>query len=379
MIDNRGLNINKKVITMSNLSFDHPLSNIELLELQNLLISNISLGQIYFKDDVDIDTIEKVKLLLEGFPNINDASIEKYIMKDISNNDKDKIIDMNFLNIDSWNISYTKDENKYFITSISKYRKIEEWFKSLSYELDSYDLSLLDKVCFLYDKVKILEFDSNTKYDRIPEIISDNRATAYGYNLIFKEVLKLCGVSSIIGKISNIDEDNYVTLAIIDDKKYGLSGIYAFDPSMDTIFKDQYKNNFARKMNYNFFGLTVNKLNKIYTKRSMQGFLKALSSDDINEFNHTINLCKIKNDVEEINMLEKTFDMSLKDIYNKSRSTSEIPPDTIISIMVKSLEKYPGDIFNKNVLTKVISDNYTERNNELFTSEYVKKMYKVDT
>ena len=41
MIDEVRLNINKPVIMMSNLSFDHPLSYMELVELQNLLISNI--------------------------------------------------------------------------------------------------------------------------------------------------------------------------------------------------------------------------------------------------------------------------------------------------------------------------------------------------
>ena len=378
MIDDVRLNTNKKVIMMSNLSFDHPLSNIELIELQNLLTSGIPLAQIYFKDNIDIDTIEKVKLLLEGLPNINDAIVEKYIMKDISEIEKEKIINMNFLNIDSWNVSYFKDGNKYSITSLSKYRKIEEWFKSILYELDNDNLSLLDKVCMLYDKVKMLEFSTDVKYDRIPEIVNDGRATAYGYNLIFKEVLNLCGVASIIGKMSNVDEDNYVTLAIINDNRYNLSGIYVFDPSMDTIFKDQYKNNLARKMNYNFFGVTIEKLKKIYIKRNMQGFLKLLASDDVSEFNHFVNLYQLKNGKEEIDKIERTFGLPLECIYNKSYNTNEISSDIMLNIMTKSLEKYPSDIINKDLLTKVISDNYVARDSELFTGEYVKKICKVD-
>ena len=52
MIDNGILNFNKPVMTMSNLSFEHPLSNEELLNLQNLLSSPIALSQIYFFNDL---------------------------------------------------------------------------------------------------------------------------------------------------------------------------------------------------------------------------------------------------------------------------------------------------------------------------------------
>lgn len=377
MIDNLRLNPNKPIIVMSNLSFDHPLSNVELIELQNLLSSSVSVGQIYFKDDIDIETIETVKLFLEGLPNINDSIIEKYIMKDINAKEKEDLINMNFLNIDSWNISYSKEGNRYMVTSLSKYRKMEEWFKSSLLQLSDEDMSTLDKVCFLYDKVKLLEFDTNSKYDRIPEIIDEGRATSYGYNLVFKELLSLCGIPSVIGRIST-EEDNYITLSIIKDEKYGIDGIYGFDPSMDTIFKDQYKNNLARKMNYNFFGITIKKLKKIYPKISMEGFIKILSSEDINEFNHWNKLYRIKREGMEIDKVVDKFDMSLVDIYQKTINTSEIPQDIVINIMIKSLEKYPNDIIDKELLTKAISDNYNIRNEELFTNKFVKQMYKVD-
>lgn len=378
MIDNERLNINKQVIMMSNLSFDHPLSNIELMELQNMILSGIPVAQIYFKDDVDIDTIEKVKLLLEGFPNINDELIEKYIMRDINDSEKEKLINMNFSNIDSWNVSYAREGNRYSITSISKYRKIEEWFNTVLYDANNSNLSQLDKVCFLYDKVKMLEFDTNAKYDRIPEIISDGKATTYGYNLLFKELLSRCGIPSVIGKISNKDENNYITFANINDKDYNIDGIYGFDPSMDTIFKDQYKNNLARKMNYNFFALTIEKVKKVYQKRNMQDFLKVLASDDITEFNHWINLYEMKYSNEKMKEIEDVFCMSIVDMYNKVVNTFEIPHNLIINVVTKSVEKYPNGIIDKELLTKVISDNYNARNEELFTNKYVKKMYKVD-
>ena len=369
MIGNVGLNDNKSVIMMSNLSFDHPLSNIELLDLQNLLISGIPLGQIYFKDNVDINTIEKIKLLLEGLPNVNDASIDKYIMKDINDSEKELLTSMNFINIDSWNISYLKEGNKYSITSLSKYRKIEEWLEQVIYDTCDENLSQLEKVCLLYDKVKMLEFDTNHRYDRIPEIIEDGKATSYGYNLVFKELLMRCSIPSVISKISNEEDDNYITLALINDEKHGINGLYTFDPSMDTIFKDQYKNNLARKMNYNFFCVNMDQLQNIYLKRNMYGILKILSSDDLDEFKHWKNLYESKNENEELDKVKATFGMSIDDIYSKSVNTNTI---------TKSLEKYPDNVINKEWLKKAISDNYHTRNSELFSNEYVKKKHKVD-
>ena len=378
MIDNVGFNINKQAMMTSILSFDHPLSNEELFNLQNLLTSSFPLSQVYFKDDVDIQTIEKVKLLMEGVPGVNDSLIEKYVMKDISEEEKQTLLDMNFFNIDTWNVTYNKMNNRYSITSLSKYRKMEEWFREVLSQVDDDNLSLLEKLCYLYDRVKILEFDDNDKYDRLPEIISDTKATPYGYNLIFKELLSRCGIRSVIGKISNNGEDDYITLAMISDKKYGIEGIYGFNPSMDTIHKNQYKNNFARKMNYNYFCITTNKLKNAYQKRSMKEFLRIIVSDDIMEFNHTSDLYNAKSSTE-IDYIEKDMNLSLKEIYELANNTRDISSDIFISIITKTLERYPGDIYNRKVLTKVISDNYNARDSELFTNKHVKKMSKIDT
>lgn len=379
MIDSVGLNINKQVKMMSNLSFDHPITNNELIDLQNLLSTPISISQIYFKDNIDIESIEKVKLLLEGFPNVNDAVIEKYIMKDMNEEEKELLLNLNFFNIETWNIAYSKTNNKYFMTSFVKYKKMEEWFKEILLELDNNSFSVLDKVCYLYDKVKMLEFDSDLKYDRLPEIISDGKSSPYGYNYIFKELLSKIGIKSIIGKINNSEEENYITLAIINDDKYKVKGIYGFDPSMDTIYKDQYKNNLARKMNYNFFAININKLKKAYSKRNMQGILKLLASDDMMEFNHFNDLYYSKKNGDEISQVESDICMPIKDMYNEVINTRELSNDTIISIMTKTLERYPSDILDKNLLTKAISDNYSTRNNEIFTNKRVKKMSMIDT
>lgn len=375
MIDNGILNFNKPVMTMSNLSFDHPLSNEELINLQNLLLSPIALSQIYFKDNIDLESIEKIKLLLEGFPNINDSEIEKYIMKDVSEEEKEILLNMNFFNIDTWNISYQRTNNQYSITSIVKYRKMEEWFREILLNMDN-NLSTLEKMCYLYDRVKMLEFDDNIKYDRLSEIICDGKATSHGYNFVYKELLSRCGIKSIIGKVSNGHEDNHITLVNVNDDKYNIRGIYGFDPSMDTIYKNQYKNNLARKMNYNFFCCSLDKLKSIYPKKQMKDFLRIIASDDIMEFNHVIDIYSNK---ENANYVETEIGISLEEMYKQVNSSNDISNEVFVNVITKILERYPHDIFDKKVLTRVITDNYITRNNELFTNKYVKKMSKIDT
>ena len=185
-----------------------------------------------------------------------------------------------------------------------------------------------------------------------------------------------CGINSVIGKVCNKNEDNYITLSKINDENHNIKGIYAFDPSMDTIYKNQYKNNLARRMNYNFFCCTLDKLKLIYPKRNMQDFLRVLASDDMMEFNHSIDLI---NNRDNLKIIEKEFGFSLEQIWKNVTYSEELSNDNIIHIITKILERYPEDILDKKVLTRVITDNYINRNNELFTNKYVKKLSKNDT
>ena len=222
----------------------------------------------------------------------------------------------------------------------------------------------------------MLEYDDDSKYDRLSEIIGDGKATSYGYNLVYKELLSRCGIKSVIGKISSRNENNYINLVNVLDDKYNINGIYAFDPSMDTIYKNQYKNNLARKLNYNFFCCTLEKLKAIYPKRSMQDFLRIIASDDVMEFNHVIDLCEEK---EKLELIEDEIGLSLKEMNKLSNNSIDIFDDVFIKIVTKTLERYPQDILDKSSFARVISDNYVARNNELFTNKYVKIMSKIDT
>ena len=277
MIDVMDLNIQHKSILLSNLSFDHPLTLSEINDLINMLSSGVAIGQIYFKDSIDIGSIEQIKLLLEGLPNIDDSKIEKYIMKSIDGSEKEILDNMSFQNIDTWNIAYAVDKNKFSITSLSKYRIIDEWFSTTIKEMEESELSEFEKICYLYDKVKLFQMDSSNKYSRLPEILSLGMANSYGYNLVFKELLSLCGIPCFNDKYSLDNEEGYITVASVDDEKYDIHGIYLFEPSMDSISKDMYKHGIARRMNYNFFGVPLQKMSKLNGHLEFGKVLKLLS------------------------------------------------------------------------------------------------------
>ena len=376
MIDVMDLSIKNKSILLSNLSFDHPLSFPEMNDLINMLSSGVLIGQIYFKDSIDIDSIEKIKLLLEGLPNIDDSKIEKYIMKSISGEEKEKLCNMSFQNIDTWNIAYSVDKNKFSVTSLSKYRLIDEWFTTSIKEMNDSELSTIEKICYLYDKVKLFQFNSCNKYSRLPEILSLGEANSYGYNLVFSELLSLCGIPNFIGKYEIDSEISYVTIAQVDDSKYDVDGIYLFDPSMDTISKDKYKHGLARRMNYNFFALDVNKFCKLNGEVVFLDETKLLFVEDEFEYKHCLNKYKSKNGMSNIRKVENTFGYNFNELRHKVCNSSSISLDVMSKLFEKSVDNYSKNSNEKDLIVRTIMNNYVDREGELFDSSGVKLMTK---
>lgn len=373
MISLIDLDVKNKTTLLSNLSFDHPLSDLEIGELINLLSSPMNLSQIYFKDDIDIKSIEQVKLLLEGMPTIDDTKIEKYILKDISANDELQLSKLNFLNIETWNIAYSKEKNRYAITTLAKYNKIKEWFNNAKIDVEG--MTLFDKMLYLYDKVKLLEYDSSKKYERLPEIIEEEKANSYGYNLIFKELLNVCQIKSSMGCIKVDGEIGYVTIAMLKDDNF--NGIYVFDPSSDTISKDQYKNNLARRINYNFFSITLDKLLSQKGNVEPQGILKVFSSDNIEEFNYLLARYNEKNSCNDIQTYKESFNLDEKNIYEYLHNSVPLQKELICSKVINRVENNDISGMEDDLLNKTIADNYYIRDEELFDTLKVKTQRKL--
>ena len=375
MIDMMDLSFKNRTMLLSNLSFDHPLLSNEINDLINLLSQGVSIGQIYFKDTIDVDSIEKIKLLLEGLPNIDDRRIEKYIMKSIDEKEKLKLDQMSFQNIDTWNIAYSIEHNKFSVTTLSKYRLIDKWFNNTIKEMDK-DLSDFEKICYLYDKVKLFEFDNSSKFGRLPEIISNETANSYGYNLIFKELLNMCDIPSFIENYELDGEQNYITIAQVKDEKFEIDGIYLFDPSMDTISKEKYKYGLARRMNYNFLGITLDKFSNLNGQVIPSDILKSLMVNDEMEYKHYLDRYKRKYGYRRISEIENSFNSNMDEIYNRLLNSEEISYETTFCIISDRMEIYTKNSGNQETIKKTLIDNYKDRENDLFLKNGVKQMSK---
>lgn len=375
MVDMMDLSFKNRTMLLSNLSFDHPLLSNEINDLINLLSQGVSIGQIYFKDTIDVDSIEKIKLLLEGLPNIDDKSIEKYIMKSIDEKEKNKLDQMSFQNIDTWNIAYSIEHNKFSVTTLSKYRLIDKWFNNTIKEMDE-DLSDFEKICCLYDKVKLFEFDNSSKFGRLPEIISNETANSYGYNLIFKELLNMCDIPSFIETYELDGEQNYVTIAQVKDEKFEIDGIYLFEPSMDTISKEKYKYGLARRMNYNFLCITLDKFSNLNGQVIPSDILKSLLVKDEMEYKHYLDRYKRKYGYRRISEIENSFNSNMDEIYNRLLNSEEISYETTFCIISDRMEIYTKNSGNQETIKKTLIDNYKDRENDLFLKNGVKQMSK---
>jgi len=351
------------------LCFDHPLTMQEYNNLlETLTEPKLNLTQVYFKENVNIETIETIKLLLEGLPNLENKKIEKYIMKTFEKDDLHQILSMNFDDIDNWNIAYEQDKNCFSVTSMTKFKKTYEWFDNVLLESVCSD-DILDKICFLYDKVKMFDYNDDAKYKRLPEIIIEQRANSLGYSVVFEKLLSLCGIHSVIIPMLG---DDYVVLAEIKDAEHNINGIYLFEPSSDTIAKNMYKNGLARKINYNFFAVTLDKYKTSVTKPLKLGLAKILTSETKQDFEHNLSLYREKNGHNELNKIENKLERKIGEIYININNSMAIEPNYLLKTIIKRIDEYPDCLTNGVNIEKTIEENYLAREKELFLHEYVK-------
>ena len=347
-----------KYIGITNLDFCTPLSKEALDEIKNMVFSINTLVQVIFRDKVRVKDIEDVKYILELSPLVDDSKVEKMILLDDTSNNK-KILSFPFKNPDTWSLSYKANKGAYLITSIPNYRKMEEYISVVINSIDK-GLSMIEKIKEVYDFIKLLDLDYKAS-DRLPDIINTRKTTSKGFNILFKEILSRLGIDSYIGKIKRETED-YITLVEIIDDKYNISGIYVFDPCSDSLPKALYKNEALRKINYNYFCLTLNEI--ISTKDGMDklvGPLSLLNSDSLEFASRRINS-------EEEKELHDVFDRVFSEVYERVQSTKGILESTLFNIVLSTLHREDFIVLNRDV-DELIMNNYLLRKKELFKSE----------
>ena len=182
-------------------------------------------------------------------------------------------------------------------------------------------------------------------------------------NKLFSYVLTEMGYKTFIGKTNQDGDASYVTLVLVDDSKYNIHGIYLFDPSMDTLSKEEYKKEDIRRINYNFFMIPLKFMGKLTFNDKLSGILSFLSIDDYNYSKEKIDNCKIPRLLKEKDKLLISFDKDYEDIYNIIKKSKKVDIDKIINI---------NDVLYKNKsenYNKMLKDNYSLRKDELFVKD----------
>lgn len=348
-----------KYIGVTNLDFRTSLSKDDLEEVKRLLFSMNTLMQVTFKDGVNVEDVENVKHLIELSPMCDDRKIEKMILKKNNPVEIKKLLAMPFVNPDTWHIAYDVKDETYMITTLPNYRVMEEYINIVLSCIND-DMTLLEKIKEVYDFVKLLEYDINGSY-RIPDITNSRKTNSLGFNLIFKEILNRIGINSYVGEISRSGVLEYLTIIDIEDSKYELSGIYVFDPSSDSIPKEMYKSDAIRKVNYNFFCLTLSQIINTKEEDKLLGVLNLLNGDSLEYFSRKIDSKEKKN-------LEESFACDYKKVFERVKNTKKFNEDKLLEFLINTIHKEDFLGLNRNI-SDLLSNNYTLRKKELFKEE----------
>lgn len=356
-----------KYVGITNLDFRTALSDDDLDEVKRMLFSINTLMQVTFKDGVRVLDIENIKHILELSPMCDDKKVEKMILRNNTSDEVKEILAMPFLNPDTWHISYQVKDGTYMITTLPNYRIMEEYI-NIVLSCIKEDMSPLEKIKEVYDFIKLLEFDENGS-TRTPDIIINRKTNSLGFNSLFTDIINRIGFASYIGGVKRDGKDEYVSLVFVDDDKYEAHGIYVFDPTSDSIPKEVYKSDAIRKVNYNYFGLTLGKITDTNYDDKLGEVLSLLNSE-------SLDFSLRKMDSKEKKKIESSFNSSFEDIYEKVKKTKVLDEDKLLDLFISTYHNEDFLGLNRDV-GELIRNSYTLRKKEIFKEDSSEELKKV--
>lgn len=195
---------------------------------------------------IDIDTIDNFNLLKEFINRIKNIDI---VIK-ASNTEKvfNFISSLNENEVSNVYINYQfSSEN----ASVKDYKNMISKLHDLVHTIKSLNLSEIETVMVVYDIVKANEykkksFDDPSLTRAVHNVVLGDGCVCAGFSNYFNYLLNELGIKSypVI-----LDHDNRITrhqrsIMYVNDKKYGVEGIYMFDPTYDCKKDDNFVNNY---------------------------------------------------------------------------------------------------------------------------------------
>lgn len=139
---------------------------------------------------------------------------------------------------DTDNIYFYVEENVDPI-SLVDYRQTTEKITKVVSRIKEYGFSPLEAAIYAYDYARDKIYTEEDKKDKFTEsrdltnALLRDKIVCVGYARIFKIILNKIGINASVYAISNIDGGHAIAVAHIVDEKYGIDGIYYFDPTRD--------------------------------------------------------------------------------------------------------------------------------------------------
>lgn len=302
-------------------------------------------------------------------------------------------IDQNYEKLDKLNqkVEIRVRQNGLDASNWEDFRSLTETMKWYRNIIKDYPLSPVEKLAFAYDILKTFEYNetknNDTMESREPyKIIKTGHIVCAGYTAMLEEIFKDFDENIKIGSFGVTcydDNDKDIigahsrTIAIVDDKKYGIKGAYALDATWDSYKKEGTKkldSEYTALDLYKYFMVPFSNYKKVFEHDSDIGFFKG----DIEYLNTNLTEENINKEIASVNEEKESlkkkplFNYEITDILKGKKEkeilelfkAQEIPFDKMMQIIrtVRIAEGYKEEELDREMekVSKIYSRYYPQ-------------------
>ena len=342
-----------ELINRNSIYLNLPIDNKYLDELIEVCPN---LTEIHLKTDNFIE-IEKTASYLENKTN----KISLYQVTLPTNKSYDGMVDLNFsLIADKLDIKIAGNVHSSSIKDFLNMRKAFDFFIS---QLNSHNLSTIEKIMYLYDITKSFQYNAEENNmdvftsRAIESIFSTGYIVCVGYANILNQLLAGIGVNA--NRVSILSQQNHESLknedniiaplesnharniARIDDDKYDIHGVFSLDATWDSLVPG-----ITELDSYRFFLTPPSEYQKIYPNDSYPPIYSeywGLLEGRENTYN--------KYSEKAIRKFKESMLLDDNDIYNDYMESSALSVEQFREVVtnVRVAQGYEGELLEKEV------------------------------
>lgn len=190
------------------------------------------------------------------------------------------------------NIYFDVAGNSSFI-GFREYNDTIKTIDNMVQEIERFNFSPFEKIMYVYDLVRnkvyveVGEDEDKLNSRTLSSALLGDKIVCVGYARIFKTLLKKLGIHSREMHLYYPDRSggHARNEIYIKDEKYGVDGVYYFDPTWDSK-KDE--NDISYLSSYRFFAMTKSAMNSLDNGRFIDDMFPYFSSDIMWEFEEVV-------------------------------------------------------------------------------------------